>query len=196
MPRICILAAIALLSGCAASTNVTVLPDPQTGDVGAIELLGPDGESEPVRIDTAGGQARLEKGRPKLQQLSEGRQAALAASLVIPARPATYTLYFSENATELVGESAQLVPQILAEVSARPGANVEVVGHTDTIGSDEDNDRISLQRAQQMVQLLVSQSGLNRSIVRATGRGERGLAVATPDETREPRNNRIYVIIY
>jgi outer membrane protein OmpA-like peptidoglycan-associated protein len=71
---------------------------------------------------------------------------------------------------------------------------VQVTGHTDTVGSETDNDKLSLKRAEDILTALVAQ-GLNPAISRAVGRGERELIVQTPDNTAEPRNRRVEIIV-
>jgi len=83
---------------------------------------------------------------------------------------------------------------VFAEIARRPGAEVQITGHTDTVGQTADNDRLSLERAREIRDALVGQ-GLNPAITRAVGRGERELLIPTPDNTPEPRNRRVEVIV-
>ena len=55
-----------------------------------------------------------------------------------------------------------------------------MTGHTDTVGSEEDNDRLSMQRAEEVLGWLAAQ-GFDRSIMSAVGRGERELKEPTAD---------------
>lgn len=69
-----------------------------------------------------------------------------------------------------------------------------MTGHTDTVGSDADNDRLSLERAVAVKRMLIQQ-GLQTKFVRATGRGERELLIPTADGVREPGNRRVEVLV-
>ena len=69
-----------------------------------------------------------------------------------------------------------------------------MTGHTDRVGSEADNDRLSLQRAEAVRAMLI-QRGINSSFLRAVGRGEREPLIPTPDEQAEPRNRRVEVIV-
>ena len=60
-----------------------------------------------------------------------------------------------------------------------------MTGHTDHIGSEAHNDRLSLQRAEAVRAMLI-QRGINASFLRAVGRGEREPLIPTPDERAEP----------
>jgi outer membrane protein OmpA-like peptidoglycan-associated protein len=81
-----------------------------------------------------------------------------------------------------------------AEIAGRPGAEVQVTGHTDTVGSDDDNDKLSLKRAEEIRDLLASK-GFDRSIMTAVGRGERELKLPTGDNVSSPINRRVEVIV-
>jgi outer membrane protein OmpA-like peptidoglycan-associated protein len=80
------------------------------------------------------------------------------------------------------------------EVAQRQAVEVQVTGHTDTVGTEADNDRLSAERAELIKKMLIEQ-GLRASFIRAVGRGEREPLVSTTDNTREPKNRRVEVIV-
>ena len=112
----------------------------------------------------------------------------------LPSPPSSFILYFKEGTTTLTPESEPALEKLFAEVSARSGADVQVVGHTDTVGRMESNDRLSLARAMEVRRLLIDR-GLDPSLVRGVGRGERELLVDTADEVDEPQNRRVEVVV-
>ena len=71
--------------------------------------------------------------------------AALAAR---PAAPAQFTLYFVEGKDELTDESRQMVNAVFVEIAKRPVPDVLVIGHTDSVGTDQVNDKLSRDRAE------------------------------------------------
>jgi len=71
---------------------------------------------------------------------------------------------------------------------AHPGLNLEVEGHTDSIGSEEFNQRLSEQRAATVREYLVGQ-GLASESVTATGFGKT-MPVATNDTASGRQKNR------
>ncbi len=71
---------------------------------------------------------------------------------------------------------------------------IHVVGHTDTLGTAENNQALSDRRAQAVGDYLASQ-GVVAGRVREEGRGERELAVRTADNVNEPRNRRVDIVI-
>ncbi|MCK7582669.1 MAG: OmpA family protein [Chromatiales bacterium] len=64
-----------------------------------------------------------------------------------------------------------------------------IIGHTDTMGSDSTNERLSLRRARSCAPRSTS-IGIAPSAISIAGRGERELAVPTADEVPEPKNRR------
>ena len=120
------------------------------------------------------------------------QEAALLTGLPPPAT--SFLLYFDPGTVKLVASSAGVLDNLRAEIAARSGPEVEVIGHTDTVGSEEDNDKLSVRRAEQVLEWLVQQ-GFDRSEMSAVGRGERDLTVATGDKVDKAANRRVEVIV-
>jgi outer membrane protein OmpA-like peptidoglycan-associated protein len=115
--------------------------------------------------------------------------AALAAQ---PLPPARFTLYFIEGKDEFTEASRQVIDGIFAEIARRPVPDVQVIGHTDTVGSDAVNDPLSRQRAEVVRNALLARGVAADSVV-AIGRGKREPVVATADGVAEPRNRRVEI---
>lgn len=79
-----------------------------------------------------------------------------------------------------------------AAVGYAPGWVVRVDGHTDTVGSAEDNRALSLQRAEAVAAALVRE-GVPWRDIEINGHGETMLARPTADETPEPLNRRVNI---
>jgi outer membrane protein OmpA-like peptidoglycan-associated protein len=69
-----------------------------------------------------------------------------------------------------------------------------VVGHTDTVGTPASNYELGLRRATIVRDLLIG-AGLDASTIEATSHGEGNLLVPTPDDTAEPRNRRVEIVV-
>ena len=91
-------------------------------------------------------------------------------------------------------QSADVLTALRAEIAGRSGPEVEVIGHTDTVGSEADNDQLSAKRAEDVLTWLASQ-GFDRSMMSAVGRGERQLMQPTMDNVDNPANRRVEVIV-
>ncbi len=67
--------------------------------------------------------------------------------------------------------------------------SILVTGHTDTVGSGQYNQRLSLRRSNTVKSALIAQ-GIPAAGISATGKGESMLMVQTGDREMEPRNRR------
>lgn len=186
--------AIVALAGCAHS-SVVLLPE-EDGGRGEIALRPKDGNGRETLMTDANSRARLGGGQPVIRPLgakglSPNEAAVLAA---LPPPPKSFTLYFQEGTTELVAASAGMLEQIRGEVARRPGAEVQVTGHTDTVGNNADNDALSRKRAQEIVNWLATK-GFDRRVMSAVGRGERELKVRTADGVGNAANRRVEVLV-
>jgi outer membrane protein OmpA-like peptidoglycan-associated protein len=75
-------------------------------------------------------------------------------------------------------------------------SEMQIVGYTDTVGSAQDNDVLSLKRAEAVRALLIKAGfKFTDDNCQVLGRGERDLAVRTGDDVDEPRNRRVVVVI-
>lgn len=189
------LALFTFTSGCS-GTGVTLF-DNETASVGSVAVLDPKSGRDIAVLDKANVQAGLNQGRPVSTKIMskdalEQRYGALLAGL--PEQPRLFVLYFREGSTGLVDQSSALVPEVFAEVQRRPGADVQIVGHTDTVGDGIANDDLSKQRAA-IVQTLLVSMGLEPSIVRATGKGEREPLEPTGNDVASVFNRRVEVFI-
>lgn len=87
------------------------------------------------------------------------------------------------------------VQEVLAKDTARehPNLTLYIAGHTDTVGNNAYNLRLSQARAQSLARWF-RVKGV-RIPIAYEGFGETALKVATPDQTDEPRNRRADYII-
>lgn len=183
-----------LLAGCAHS-SVVLLPD-EDGGHGEIGIRQSQGAGAETVLNQADSRATISGSQTSIRPLGakglKPNEAALLAALPPPAK--SFTLYFHEGTTQIEPESAGTLDLIRAEVVSRPGAEVQVTGHTDTVGSDADNDVLSRRRADEILSWLAS-NGFDRAMMSAVGRGERQLKQPTPDNVSNGVNRRVEVIV-
>ncbi len=193
MRRALSLAAL-LLGGCATSSLV-LLPDDE-GHQGAVAVLEANGQPTEAVIGEGNSRTKLGDATPASKPLGDKglkkQEAALLTDL--PPQAKSFLLYFDQGTVKLVPDSVSVLASLRAEIAGRSGPEVEVIGHTDTVGSEADNDKLSNQRADQVLNWLVEQ-GFDRSQMSAVGRGERDLRVATGDNVDNAVNRRVEVIV-
>jgi outer membrane protein OmpA-like peptidoglycan-associated protein len=190
--RVAIATVCAVLGGCASSGNVVLLPQ-KDGRPTAVTVK--QGDKETV-LDQPYAAAKMTPLGPRAfqatpQEVEAQFGAALAAQ---PARAQSFTLYFVEGKDEFTDESKQVVYQLLSEIAKRPVPDVLVVGHTDTVGSDQVNDALGQQRAD-TVRAALMRLGIPADDIHAISRGKRSLSVPTADGVSEPRNRRVEIIV-
>ena len=190
-----------LLVGCAVQPPATqtrddlyvVLPN-REGNAGAVTVTHAgseqvlDGPYAAARIKVEG---RLETGVATEQEVREAFGPALAAQ---PLRPVSFTLYFVLGRDDLTPESRPTLESILAEIRRRPAAEIVVIGHTDRVGSVQNNDALSLQRAEKVRGELL-RLGVPFDRVQVAGRGAREPLIPTADQVPEPRNRRVEITV-
>ena len=101
---------------------------------------------------------------------------------------------FDTGSAQLSSAATATFAKIASTLSSYDKTVIHVVGHTDTVGSASFNQTLSNQRASAVGSYLASQ-GLPANRIREEGRGERELLVRTGDNTAEPRNRRVDIVI-
>lgn len=191
--------AVVLAAGCASQPPAQVTPalfvvvPSSDGHVGKIVVTRDGGQ--PQVIDRAYDARRVgSDGSMTAVTLSESEvRAAFGPTLdALPGKPATFLLYFLEGKDELTPDSRAELDRVFEELKRRPLPDIVVIGHTDTVGNDAFNDRLSLARAQRTRDMMVAM-GIPPERVEAAGRGKRELLVPTPENVAEPRNRRVEI---
>lgn len=109
--------------------------------------------------------------------------------------PATdFTVYFDFDSWTLKAEQLKVLDNVIATARAGGQANINIVGHTDTSGASDYNQKLSVKRANVVVEALVSM-GARRAALHASGVGETDLAVQTPDGVKEAKNRRTVITL-
>ncbi|MDB5977891.1 MAG: OmpA family protein [Nevskia sp.] len=191
--RILLPALALLLAACAGPDRIVLLPDNE-GKVGKLNVSNAGGETlldSAYATANAKGDRKAEAGRTDAGTVNQQFGVVLAA---LPPAPVSYTLYFTSDTDELTADSRALAPAILAEIGKFPAAEVVVIGHTDTQGSDDYNDKLSLDRARAVKRQLIA-LGFDATRIAVAGRGKRELMVVTKDDVAEPRNRRAEVMV-
>jgi len=180
-----------LLGGCV-SERVVLLPSPDDRPT-AVVVRDARGE---VVLDKpyASVQRRAGEIRPVQSSPAEVDKWFGAALAAQPLKPRSFTLYFAGGAEMLTPESEAELATIKREIAGRPASEVMVIGHTDTVGGLEANDKLSLKRATAVREILIA-TGVPGEKIETAGRGEREPLVKTGDEVAEPQNRRVEISV-
>lgn len=100
-----------------------------------------------------------------------------------------FIVFFGFNKFNLTSDAQAVVAEAASTAKSAGAASIVVVGHTDTVGGNAYNQRLSEKRAGAVKDELV-RLGIAPGMISASGRGETELMVQTGDGVKEPQNRR------
>jgi len=198
LKHLAVLALAALLAACASGprkqvpAELFVVVPAKDGHIGTIVV---ETAGQKRVINTAFGAERIQPDGGVVQStMTRDQVHAIFADAVdaLPGRPASFTLYFLEGKDELTADSRVELEKVFAELKKRPLPDIMVIGHTDTVGGLDYNDKLSKARADRLRDMLV-ELGIPGQRIQAAGRGKRELLVPTEDNVSEARNRRVEI---
>ena len=101
---------------------------------------------------------------------------------------------FDFNKAVLKPEAKNQLAGVLQAAKEQPGVQVLIVGHTDGIGSDAYNLKLSQRRAESVVDYLV-QNGVSRQNIQAEGRGKREPVASNDNAAGRAQNRRVEITL-
>lgn len=107
-------------------------------------------------------------------------------------QPGAFFVFFEHARHNLRPDALRVIAQAAAEFKRTGAARVALVGHTDTTGSPQYNQRLSERRAEAVRAELVKQ-GVPASVISVDAVGQNDLIIPTADNTREPRNRAVRI---
>ena len=182
-------------TGCAKKTTFVLLPDPD-GHVGELAVTTEKGTRIVSKADHAIQVSSAQELPGQAEKMTEEAiqekfGMALAAD---PGQPITFSLYFESGTNRLTEASKNLLPNILAAIATRKSKDISVVGHTDRVGAEDLNFRLSRKRADAIKSLLVAK-GVELDLIHVDAHGESNPLIPTADEVPEPKNRRVDVTV-
>ena len=193
MRRILLVPLLMLLASCSSRQSLfVVLPNPD-GSSGAVTI---EDAQKSVVLDQpyAAGEVRNGIAAPVKVDQAQVQQIFGNALAAQPVLPSHFVLYFEKDSNTLTPESQRQYQAVFADIKRRPVYEVEVIGHTDTLGNPPHNQQLSMSRAEMVRDRLVH-DGLNPKSISVAGRGQLDLAIPTADQVAEPRNRRVEITV-
>ncbi|MCC7283929.1 MAG: OmpA family protein [Acetobacteraceae bacterium] len=111
-----------------------------------------------------------------------------------PAPARTYLVFFDFAQAALTDRARGVVAEAAAAVQQTGSARIEVSGHTDTVGSAQYNQALSMRRAEAVAGEL-ERRGIPRSEVVLQAFGFTRPLVPTGPNVREPQNRRVEIVL-
>ena len=115
------------------------------------------------------------------------------AVAAMPSVPKSYLVFFDFNKSDLSAQAVAIVNQAAANAGPAKVTQLTVTGHTDTVGSDAYNMRLSRRRAESVAAQL-EKDGIPSSEIEIVAKGKRDLLVPTSDGVKEPQNRRVQIV--
>jgi iron complex outermembrane receptor protein len=110
-----------------------------------------------------------------------------------PSVPHSYLVFFDFNKSDLTPQAVSIVNQAAANAGPAKVTQLTVTGHTDTVGSDAYNIRLSRRRAESVAAQL-EKDGIAAGEIEIVAKGKRDLLVPTADGVKEPQNRRVQIV--
>jgi OOP family OmpA-OmpF porin len=103
-------------------------------------------------------------------------------------------IYFDTGKAELKPESTPALAEVAKLLKEDAGLKLYVVGHTDNAGALEGNVKLSMDRAQSVVQALIRTQGIDASRLKAFGAGPYAPVASNDAETGKAKNRRVELV--
>ncbi len=181
-----------LLTACSAPIERVILLPDADGHVGVIDVQSAAGNTQ---LTEAYSGSRVQGKEAIVEKIGNAEVNRRYGSVIagLPQKPRSYTLNFELGTSRLTAISQALMPGIQKDLKAFPAPEVVVTGHTDDTGGIALNDKLSVDRANRVADLLVA-AGIPREQILIVGRGSReSLVVPAKPKSPEPRNRRVEI---
>ena len=103
-------------------------------------------------------------------------------------------IFFNTGSADLLPESSQEIALISNMMSENKNISIQIIGHTDDVGNDADNQLLSEQRAKAVATAIIAK-GISPDRIQSIGKGEtQPIAENTSDEGRR-KNRRTEMLV-
>ncbi|MCM1034794.1 MAG: OmpA family protein [Paludibacter sp.] len=103
-------------------------------------------------------------------------------------------LFFASNQTRILPESEGALTDLYRFLAENPTVRIRIVGHTDSVGSDADNQRLSEGRAN-AVKADVVERGIDAARIETEGKGESAPIADNATEEGRAKNRRVEFVV-
>ena len=200
------IASLAILSGCAnmSDTQRTTATGAGVGALGgaAVGAIAGGHAGKGAVIGAGVGalgsyiwSQHMEKQKREMEQATAGTGVVVTQTpdnqlkLDIPS-----DISFDTGRSDIKGNFAPILDRFADGLRNNPNAEVRIIGHTDSTGSDAINDPLSLQRAESTRNYLTSR-GVNGARIQVQGMGSRQPVASNSTTEGRSRNRRVEIFV-
>lgn len=144
-------------------------------------------QAELTRRDTAN-QARIESMQQSLSQLADTRESDRGLIVTLPG------LFFDTGKAVLKAGARNTLGKIADQLRVNDEVRISIEGHTDAVGSEELNQRLSEKRAAAVREYLISR-GVPGDRITTVGMGERAPIATNDAPAGRQQNRRVELVI-
>jgi outer membrane protein OmpA-like peptidoglycan-associated protein len=120
--------------------------------------------------------------------------AGMANSIADTGSVAIYGINFDTASSVLKQDSEPAIDEIAKLLTDNPALKVYIVGHTDMVGDAASNMKLSLARAQSVINALVSKHGIIASRLIAFGNGPYAPIASNKTDEGRAKNRRVELV--
>ena len=108
--------------------------------------------------------------------------------------PKDWMVFFGLDSTKIDPDAAATITDAANVAKSIPNSRVTVTGFTDTTGSMAYNQALSVRRANAVRDGLIA-NGVPAQSINVVGSGEQSLLVQTGNQTNQPKNRRVSILV-
>ncbi len=154
-----------------------------------------DGKEAWVQAEKGNGKIWLRiVEKQAMEQFIEADAAAFAKDIHSTGHAAVYGILFDTGKADIKPESAGAIEEIAKLLKNDAGLKLHVVGHTDNTGTPEGNMKLSMDRAQSVVQALTGAQGIAASRLSAFGCGQYAPVASNDTDEGRAKNRRVELV--
>lgn len=177
--------------------NEALLPKlPDGREISGTDLPGPGMTDITETGGNAPGAGSSLGNKPGYSSLDEllsgtGKVTPQTAPILMPT-----DLLFEYDSAQLRPDAAQALEKLGTLIERNAGSSFRIEGHTDSFGSDQYNERLSLRRAEAVKEWLHGKMGIDASRITTSGLGKAHLLVPGTGTVGEQQlNRRVEIVI-
>jgi outer membrane protein OmpA-like peptidoglycan-associated protein len=180
----------ATASGRAVSQEVRDLTNSDPTEEQLIEILKP--KTDPNDLGGARGFGVKERVKCSLRDTGGTRKVGLKPLSDV----AAIRVHFAFNSTAILPEASRALDTLGKALASQALASscFQIKGHTDSVGSDSYNDRLSQERAAAVVRYLSTHFGIGSDRLESVGFGERLPLADNSSEEGRSKNRRVEIV--
>lgn len=120
--------------------------------------------------------------------------ADIGKALSTQGRIAIYSIYFDIGESEVKAESTKALEEIAEYLNSNKAQKVIVVGHTDNTGDFDSNIKLSNERAEAVIEKLITQYNVDKMQLKPYGVGSVSPITSNSTENGRAKNRRVEIV--